>query len=284
MELNESKLREHREKYLAMDVPLQEAIRHRVDTIVKDRRTAEALKPWYATWCKRPGFHDEYLQTFNRPNVHLIDVSGSQGVSRATSRGLVDADGQEIELDVLVLSTGFRPLVNMTEPDPGAKANITVTGRNGLTMKNKWAARGAATLHGVTTWSFPNLFINDLPQTGQNANVPGGIETSARHAAYIVAEARRRAADPGKVAVEPSEEAEEAWVAEVLKYDLWGSPSATCTPGYFTNEGAAAQVQDPEELLRLRRSIAYMKGAPVFRRLLQKWRADGDLSGLSCSG
>lgn len=284
MDPSESALRAHRERYLAMDAPLQEAIRRRVDTVVKDRRTAEALKPWYASWCKRPGFHDEYLQTFNRPNVHLVDVSASRGVSRATSRGLVVSDGREVELDILVLGTGFRPLLSITAPDPGAKSNVAVTGRGGLTMESKWAARGAATLHGVTTASFPNLFMVDTSQACTNPNATGCFETLARHAAYVVAEAQRRAAVPGRVAVEPSGEAEEAWTAEVLKYDLWGSPSVACTPGYFTNEGAALMMErDPDEILRLRRSAPYMKGSPAFRKVLEKWRADGDLSGLKWS-
>lgn len=267
-----------------MDAPLQEAIRKRVDSIVKDRKTAETLKPWYATWCKRPGFHDEYLQAFNQSNVHLIDVSDSQGVSRATTRGLVVSDGKEVELDILVLSTGFRPLLNITDPDPGAKSNVTVTGRNGLTIKDKWAARGAATLHATMSSSFPNLFINDSPQGGANPNVPGSLETSARHAAYIVAETLRRVKDPNRLVVEPTEEAEEAWAREILKYDLWGSPSIACTPGYFTNEGAASlEERKPDELLKLRRSAPYMRGAPAFRKVVKKWREDGKLEGLRWS-
>lgn len=274
-------LKAHRERYLAIDAPIQEAIRHRVDTIVKDRQTAETLKPWYATWCKRPGFHDEYLQTFNRPNVHLIDVSETQGISRATSRGLVVANGQEIDLDIIVLSTGFRPLLNIADPDPGAKSNMNVTGRNGVTMKSKWAAKGASTLHGITTASFPNLFINDLPQAGINSNITGNLDTSARHAAYIVAETLRRAANPNRAVVEPTQQAEEDWAAEILKYDLWGSPSITCTPGYFTNEGAASlEKWNPDKVLRLRRSAPYMRGAPAFRKVLRDWRTDGNLSGL----
>lgn len=274
-------LKAHQERYLAMDAPLQEAIRHRVDTIVEDRQTAETLKPWYSTWCKRPGFHDEYLQTFNRPNVHLIDVSETQGISHATSRGLIVANGQEIELDTIVLSTGFRPLLNIADPDPGAKSNITVTGRNGITMRNKWAARGASTLHGITTAWFPNLFINDIPQASTSANVPSSLETSARHAAYIVAQTLRRAVNPDRAVVEPTQQAEEDWAAEILKYDLWASPSITCTPGYFTNEGAASlEKWNPDEVLRLRRSAPYMRGALAYRKVLQGWRADGNLSGL----
>ena len=82
-----------------------EQIRARVDAIVKDPATAEALKPWYRQFCKRPCFHDEYLPTFNRPNVTLVDTEG-QGVERITETGVV-VDGDEYELDCLIYATGF---------------------------------------------------------------------------------------------------------------------------------------------------------------------------------
>lgn len=121
-------IKEHIDDYMRRDVPFQEAIRHRVDEIVHDPKTAEALKPWYPSWCKRPGFHDEYLQTFNLPSVHLVDISSTKGVTKATPRGLV-GDGQEVELDVIILSTGFRPPFNIRHPDPGAKSNTVIIGK-----------------------------------------------------------------------------------------------------------------------------------------------------------
>ena len=80
-------------------------IRSRVDAIVTDRGTAESLKPWYRQFCKRPCFHDEYLDTFNRPNVELVDTKG-KGVERITPKGLV-ANGREYEVDCLIFATGF---------------------------------------------------------------------------------------------------------------------------------------------------------------------------------
>lgn len=118
----------HIDRYMALDIPHQEAIRRRVDEVVRHRRTAEALKPWYPTWCKRPGFHDDYLQAFNLPNVHLVDISGTKGVTRLTEKGLVGS-GPEIELDVLILGTGFRSMVDIHHPDPGGKSNTVITGK-----------------------------------------------------------------------------------------------------------------------------------------------------------
>lgn len=117
----------HIKTYIERDAPFQERICRRVDEEVHDRQTAEILKPWFHSWCKRPGFHDEYLETFNRPNVHLLDIADTKGITGASPKGLLVGE-REFELDVLVLSTGFRPLVNLLDPDPGAKFNTIVTG------------------------------------------------------------------------------------------------------------------------------------------------------------
>lgn len=125
--VTKDRVQEHINNFVELDAPLQERIRRRVDEVVQDPETAETLKPWYNSWCKRPGFHDEYLVTFNRPNVHLVDISDTKGITGASPKGLV-AGEREFELDVLILSTGFRPLVNLSDPDPGAKSNTIVVG------------------------------------------------------------------------------------------------------------------------------------------------------------
>lgn len=131
--MTKDRVKKHINNYLELDAPFQERIRHRVDEVVHDRQAAEILKPWYATWCKRPGFHDEYLETFNRPNVHLFDIADTKGITGATPTGLM-VGGREIELDVLILSTGFRPIVNLLDPDPGWKSNTTIIGMSILLL------------------------------------------------------------------------------------------------------------------------------------------------------
>ena len=126
-------------------------IRARVDSIVKDKATAEALKPWYRQFCKRPCFHDDYLPTFNRDNVHLIDTDG-HGVERITETGVV-ANGVEYEVDCIVFATGFEVGTEYTR-----RSGYDVVGRDGLTLSAKWAD-GFRSLHGYTTHGFPNLFI-----------------------------------------------------------------------------------------------------------------------------
>lgn len=150
-----------------------------------------------------------------------------------------------------------------------------------MSMADKWAAKGAATMFGSMTRSFPNLFLSGMCQHGTSPNNTGGIDTLARHAAYIITESLRRAGDASRlVAIEPSEEAEESWAAEILKYDLFAAPIAVCTPGFFNCEGEALKPVSEEEELKRRRGASYMRGLPVFRKVLDKWRSDGQMQGL----
>jgi cation diffusion facilitator CzcD-associated flavoprotein CzcO len=193
----------------AMDYPRQEAVRQRIASIVSDPATAEALKPYYPSWCKRPCFHDEYLPCFNLPHVHLIDTSG-KGISKLTPSSLV-ANGTEFPLDLLIFSTGFRsPSIG----SPAARAGISITGRNGLTLDQKWE-NGVATLHGVCSHDFPNLFWPGPVHAGVSANHMFVVETLATHIAFIIAAAERDGAGK-KVLVEPTPEAEEEWSMRIL--------------------------------------------------------------------
>ena len=109
-----------------------EEIRRRCEEEVKDPETAELLKPYYQRICKRPTFNDQYLATFNRPNVELVDTSWSHGVERITKNGLI-ANGKEYEVDCIILATGF-------EMSTGFKRRIgvEVLGRDGLSLYDHW--------------------------------------------------------------------------------------------------------------------------------------------------
>ena len=96
------------------DFEKMEQIRARVDELVDDPEMAEALKPYYRQFCKRPCFHDEYLHTFNRANVTLVDTEG-QGVERITEHGIV-ANGVEYEIDCLIYATGFEVGTDVQPP------------------------------------------------------------------------------------------------------------------------------------------------------------------------
>ena len=133
------------------DFKKMEQIRARVDDLVDDPKTAAALKPWYRQFCKRPCFHDDYLPSFNRPNVQLVDTQG-RGVERITPKGVV-VDGVECEVDCLIFATGFEVGTDYTR-----RAGYDITGRDGQTLSGKWGG-GIRTLHGFQTHGFPNCFF-----------------------------------------------------------------------------------------------------------------------------
>ena len=237
-------------------------VRARIDSIVQDPATAEALKPWYNQFCKRPCFHDDYLPTFNLPNVHLVDTKG-QGVERITEKGVV-VDGQEYELDCLIYATGF---------EVGTGYNRTIGfdlyGRNGQSLGEKWK-NGAETLHSLFTRGFPNLIVFSTMQSGQSANFQHMLDVKSQHIAYVLSEARAR----GVKALEPSAEAEQDWVDTIVKLAIGRRAFLSeCTPGYYNNEGGALD-------MRVAKNNQYWRGPMVYVRQLDRWRAEGTLPGL----
>ena len=189
------------------DFKKMEQVRARVDSVVEDADTAAALKPWYNQFCKRPCFHDEYLATFNRPNVHLVDTRG-QGVERITEHGIV-VDGREYEVDCLIYATGFEVGTSFTR-----RSGYELYGRGGQSLTEKWAD-GVETLHGVLSRGFPNCFIVSNTQSGFSANFPHMINEQSKHIAYLLKETSERQART----IEPSVEAEAAWVDTIVTLD-----------------------------------------------------------------
>ena len=133
------------------DFEKMEEIRARIDTIVQDRDTAQNLKAWYRQLCKRPCFHDEYLQAFNEPGAHLIDTDG-KGVERITEKGVV-AGGVEYEVDCIIYASGFEVGTEFTQ-----RAGFDLTGRDGMKLSEAWAD-GMRSKHGIHVHGFPNLFF-----------------------------------------------------------------------------------------------------------------------------
>ncbi|MDE2487127.1 MAG: NAD(P)/FAD-dependent oxidoreductase [Alphaproteobacteria bacterium] len=243
------------------DFKKMEQVRARVDAVVRDPATAEALKPYYNQFCKRPCFHDEYLDTFNRPNVTLVDTQG-RGVERITEKGVL-AGGVEYELDCLIYATGFEVGTSYTR-----RSGYEVHGRGGLTLTQKWKD-GAATLHGLTSRGFPNLFIISNTQSGFSANFPHMINEQARHLGYILGRARAE----GVAAIEPTQEAEDAWVGTIERLAIMRQAFLEeCTPGYYNNEGDVRAMAA--------RNSSYGAGPVAFTKVLEDWRAEGSMQGL----
>lgn len=201
-----------------------EELRQRVDGIVKDRETANSLKAWYVRSCKRPGFNDDYLETFNLPNVHLVDTNG-QGVDEVTADGVVVA-GKEQKLDCIIYATGFD-----WGNDYSQRANMVITGRNGQLLSDKWA-RGPSTFHGIISRGFPNLLFFMHMQSSTSPNYTHLLKLRAIHASYIISQTIKR----GASSVEPTQQAEDAWVKkleDIARQYL--DHFRTCTPGESFN-------------------------------------------------
>lgn len=254
-------------KYLAelCDYDVMNRLRERVAAVVKDPSTAEALTPWYRWFCKRPGFHDDYLEAFNRPNVKLVDSEG-QGVERLTERGVV-VNGIEHEVDCLIFATGFEAGITFT-----TLTGFELHGRNGVALSEHWRA-GVRTLHGLTTDEFPNLFLMGGNQQSASAvNAVHLLDEQAQHVAYIYQTMRER----GISRVEPSAEAVDAYVHLIRSSpanDALVDFYYDCTPGYYNMEGRAKRSED------IFFGGRYGDGPIPFFKMLETWRSEGSMPG-----
>jgi cation diffusion facilitator CzcD-associated flavoprotein CzcO len=249
------------------DYRYQEKLRRRVDSIVTDRETAEKLKAWYRFNCKRPTFSDDYLPTFNRANVTLIDVSGSPGVERITEKGLI-ANGVEYPVDCIVYASGFEVTTSIKR-----RMGIDVVeGRDGLSLYDHWKD-GFKTYHGFTTHGFPNQFFTGYTQGGVSVNLTTMLHQQTGHIAYIIAETIKRRAGT----VEVSEEAVAYWQGVMAEHRIKTDEFLMeCTPGYYNNEGGSVRRSHIGEV--------YGPGINAFNGLLKDWREDGGMEGMLLDG
>ena len=246
------------------DFQKMEQVRARAQDIVNDPVIAESLKPYYRQFCKRPCFHDDYLPTFNRDNVHLIDTDG-KGIDEITERGII-ANGELVELDCIIFATGFEVGTDYTR-----RSGYDLVGKGGLKLSDKWAD-GMRSLHGLHTRGFPNLFIISNAQAAFTTNFPHAMDESAQHIGYIVNQCLS-----GNISmIEPSEDAEAAWVQEIISQArLSESFQASCTPGYYNNEGKP----NPRSV----QNASYGKGPNPFFKRMKAWREEGGMQGLELS-
>ena len=213
------------EKQLDSNFRIMEQIRARVDAIVEDPKTAEALKPYYPYGCKRPTFHDEYLPTFNKPHVHLVDTAPI-GVNKINENGVVH-DGTEYPLDVLIYATGFQWMATST-------FNMIV-GRSGRTLSEKWEQEGTKTFLGIHSNGFPNLFIVSGPQGGGGSfNFTDAIEQHGDYITWMLTTMRDRGAGIVDIESEPEEE----YAEHCRQADIGTAPLRDCI-SYYNGHGEA---------------------------------------------
>jgi cyclohexanone monooxygenase len=214
------------QKQLESNFRIMEQIRARVDAIVEDPKTAASLKPYYPYGCKRPTFHDEYLPTFNRPNVHLVDTA-PKGVSEINERGVVH-DGQEYPLDVLIYATGFEWMATSTFNQ--------VVGRDGRSLNDKWQSEGTKTFLGLHSAGYPNLFIVSGPQGGGGSfNFTNAIE---EHGDYIVW-MLQTLQEQQSIVVDVDAQMESDYAAHCALADQQTRPLRDCIT-YYNGHGEAA--------------------------------------------
>jgi cyclohexanone monooxygenase len=248
------------------DYEKMEEIRSRVDAIVADEATAQRLKAWYRQLCKRPCFHDEYLQSFNLPSTELVDTDG-KGVERITAKGLVVA-GREYEVDCIIYASGFEVGTAHTR-----RMGFDVIGRDGLRLSEHWA-EGMRTKHGMFVHNFPNMFVVQVQHAANLiSNVPHNLTEAGKTIALIL----RHALDTGATEVEVTRKAEDDWL-ELLRSGPGTFLGTTeCTPGYYNNEGQPT-VHGRDFLL------GYPLGAVAFFQYLDGWRSSGTFEGLVFRG
>lgn len=248
------------------DFDVMEAHRRRVDELVVDPTVAEVLKPYYRYLCKRPCFHDEYLPALNAPNVTVVDCPG--GIERITERGPV-VDGQQYDVDCIIYATGFEAEVTPLFRRVGHE----VIGRDGVTLAEKWAD-GAASLFGMMSRGFPNMFA--MPAPGQQAVVTVNYTQLAVLGAEFIGGIVGQLASKGIEVFDVSAAAEEAWTQQIV--DSFVDASAllsTCTPSRINFEG------HPEEMNP--RNGNFGRGLGdwfAYRERLEQWLEDGNLEGL----
>lgn len=272
-------IQEHIQALHELDFPRTEELRARVDEIVKDKATAEKLKAWYGSWCKRPSFHDDYLETFNLPNVTLIDTDG-RGLDGYTSQGML-LDGTEYPIDALVLATGFTFGMLL---DPSEKLGAVITGREGLSMTKYWKAPESGTLLGVAMPGFPNMFSYLGRGSGVTWNYASIMEMQAKLIANIIVHASTQKSGQ-RIVIEATKDGEDKYGREVAKRALWFSAVPVCTPGYFNGEGAAAfekeERKTEEQIINEGKKAPWGAGPLEYKKMVGVYIAKGDLEGFT---
>ena len=243
-----------------VDFAKMEKIRERASQIVQNSDTAESLKPYYRQFCKRPCFHDEYLNTFNKDTVNLVDTNG-KGLEEITEKGIF-FEGKEYDVDCIIFATGFEVGTEYTR-----RSGYEIYGKQGLSISEKWKD-GLSSMHGMHCRGFPNSFFFGPAQGGFTANYTHSLDEQSIHLSYIL----KNMKDKGMNYVEATKEGEEKWVGKIInKARDMQSFQEACTPGYYNNEGKPAMAPQ---------NNPYGGGSLEFFKLMKRWRKNGKLEGL----
>jgi pentalenolactone D synthase len=245
------------------DLAQMDSVRRRVSELVKDPDTAAKLMPYFRMLCKRPSFHDEYLQSFNRPNVTLVDTEGA-GLEKVTANAVV-VRGQSYEVDCLIMATGFDTGRGLLK-----SWGVDMVGRDGIRLSEYWKD-GMRTFQGIHVRNFPNLFLHSTTQNAGPPNYSSSSVEISEHIVYTITALKAR----GAQTVETTVEAQDAWV-QMIKASVPDTHLEffrNCTPGYYNNDG------DLDDIHRLGANN-FMGGSVLFYNIIRSWRAEDELAGL----
>lgn len=206
---------------------------------IRDPARRAQLTPSYTMGCKRVLLSDDYLPALAAPNVNVV----TSGLREVRAHGIVDASGTEHRADVIIFGTGFRP----TDPPLGP----CIRGRGGRTLADVWQGSPKAYV-GTAVAGFPNLFILLGPNTGLgHTSVVFMIEAQVAQVMLVLREMERR----GARAIEPSVEAQAAYVADVerrMRNTVW--VAGRCTSWYLDRTGRNSSLW-PDFTWRFRRRL-----------------------------
>jgi cyclohexanone monooxygenase len=193
---------------------------------VRDPAVRDKLTPRYAVGCKRPGFHNTYLSTYNRDNVRLV----TEPIDKVIGSGVVTADGECHDADVLILATGFKVM----DID---SATFALTGAGGRSLADFWNENRMQAYEGVSVPDFPNFFCICGPYGYVGSSFFALIETQTRHIVRCLTGARRR----GAHRVEVKREANDRYFAEMMRKRhrqiFWQDSCAAANSYYFDKHG-----------------------------------------------
>jgi cation diffusion facilitator CzcD-associated flavoprotein CzcO len=194
---------------------------------VDDPDVREQLTPQYAVGCKRPGFHNGYLATFNRDNVRLV----TEPIDKITPEAVATTDGEHHEIDVLVLATGFKVM------DADSMPTFAIAGSGGTTLTEFWDEHRLQAYEGVTVPGFPNMFSIMGPYGYVGSSYFALIETQTHHIVRCLKQARRN----GAARVEVTETANNRYFAEMMRKRhrqiFWQDSCRLANSYYFDKNG-----------------------------------------------
>ena len=186
-------------------------IHGKIKGIVKDAQTADDLCPTYPVGTKRPCLDTSYFETYNRDNVHLVNLRRTP-IAEVTERGIRTSD-REYEFDAIVYATGFDAMT-------GALTRVDIRGRDGASLAGEWAA-GPRTYLGIASAGFPNLFMITGP--GSPSVLTNMMMSIEQHVDWVT-DAIVHLNGAGLNAIEPTRQAQDAWVDhvnEIASYTLF---------------------------------------------------------------